>query len=235
MLLGNFPEAQTLFLEAENLLHRLPPERKPDEARRASLWACLSYCYSRNRDHGLAVFFGEKANVAGFHSAALLNNIGYSCLRKADPEKAKHYLTLALRDDPNLVPAVRNHVLLVLTDCLTQCLDGKEVNVPGWVLDQLDRVIPQRMAQGATEPSLQYKVAAQLFSFRGDRERVRTYLSRACLLGIDLEELKNDRVLGRDPENTVWLNSAERTKIWRPAVGSMLDLCLVDPLSSALP
>jgi tetratricopeptide (TPR) repeat protein len=232
---NNFTEAQSLFLEADRLIRDLPADEQPPAARVARLWACLSYCYSCKGRHGEAVHLGEKALQAGFRSAALLNNVGYSWLQRRDCDKAKRYLTEALRRDPNLLPAQRNEILLALDRCLLKLQAGEDATVPQWVLDQLDHAIPRRIEQGSIEPANLYVKAANLLVRQGKSEHGKKYLSLACRLGMPSGELKKDPIILGNNELVRWLDSTESNKLRRASGASLLDCCLVDPIASALP
>jgi serine/threonine protein kinase/tetratricopeptide (TPR) repeat protein len=237
---GNFTEAQSQFVEAERCIAELDSDQQPPRSRVAQLWACRSYCYSRSKIHHRAVLLGEKAASAGFRSAALLNNVGHSYLRRSHLEKAEFYLTQARQTNQDLLPALRNLTLLALEDCAWKLQHrqagqtGQPVTVPSWVLHQLDEAIPNRMKKGA-EPAELYRKAASLYQRLGDRVRARQYVQMACSLGVNPADLKDDLVYRDDPSLKAWLASPEAALLRPRSVVPSLNLCLVDPLDSPFP
>jgi serine/threonine protein kinase len=235
----NFTEAQLLFLEADRLVERLPPDQRPSMTQRAALWACLSYCYSRQGACSPAGFYGEKALEAGPRSAALLNNVGHAYMMRANVDRARRHLTEARRRDPNLLPALLNETHLALQCCLL-ALQAKpqvarQVKLPRWVFHQLNETIPRQVKNGNAKPAYLYAVAASVSVRIHEKESARRYLEQALRLGADIRHLANDPKIQQDRLLFDWLGSPEAKRLSCPLETSSLNFCLLDSLTAALP
>jgi serine/threonine protein kinase len=280
MLLGKFSPAANDFEEAEKTLRRrdqlanvaggvaaaawgpgrlgvaslLLPRQDP---RRARALACLSYCHLRRPDHTNAYIYGRQALEAGERSAAFLNNLGYLCLRRGSPadlERADRYFKEALDREPDLVPAFRNQIELVLKRHQIELAMKRSAEVPAWALDQIDRMILLAGKRGQ-ETADMHKDAARLYAraaldsrreaarpeksaARANQhlreQRARGYVQSACFLGAEPKRLGEDpflkKVLGKD-----FFTSPNLSQVRPPQSTLSVDACLVDPLSSPLP
>src|SRR5262249_11981380 len=88
---------------------------------------CMAYCLNRKIDHRSAIKCYEKALVAGFGTAEVYNNLGYSYVRIPPPnpgerqeylDKAREYYDQAIQLNKKLQTAYHNRALLDLTKSL---------------------------------------------------------------------------------------------------------------------
>jgi eukaryotic-like serine/threonine-protein kinase len=76
--------------------------------------ARIGYCSSRLRQHEMAIKQYDEAVEAGFTSAGLYNDRGFSAWKTSDLERTRQDLDAALRADPNLQAALYNRALFSL-------------------------------------------------------------------------------------------------------------------------
>jgi serine/threonine protein kinase/tetratricopeptide (TPR) repeat protein len=218
MLLGDLEQAHALFDEAETCWQqaaRAGPAPAA-EVRRGEVLACQAYCLAGRRKHAVARQVGRKALQAGFRTPATLNNLAYSCLQRGSPgelAEARRYLTEALRRDPQFLPALRNKVWLALRQYLRGRPRGA---VPAWLAPEMDRVLRLSVGQLGRETARLYEDAARVYACsvlagpggptgaprsaleqQACIDRVRQYLTNACLQGADPRRLREDPFLSQ--------------------------------------
>ncbi len=149
--------------------------------------ACQAYCCALKRLNPSAIRFSNEAIDAGFATAEVYNNLGYSHLRKSDFKSAMVALDEAIRQDESLQPALHNRAMAELRWALKKrCpLDNKA----GTDIDN---------ALDAGPPSAGlYLDAARIYSRLGQesgehRERVIRYLSEALQLGANADVVRRE-------------------------------------------
>jgi hypothetical protein len=222
--------------------------------------ACRSFCCTQEGDHLRALALGEQALGAGFRSAGLLNNLGYSALKRQQFALAQRYLAEALRRDSTLLPALRNRAVLArdryLPELNAKKLAADRPRVPEHALEDFDRFILLIWKKPQSEPARVYLDAARLYAFaaldaqrqvdanptdveareaaRFRRQRVFDYLQRAFALGANPQPVWGDPILhgalGNESIDELRQSRLQPRKE-RPGV----DTYLSDPLSTALP
>jgi serine/threonine protein kinase/Flp pilus assembly protein TadD len=126
--------------------------------------ACLAYCSASGKNHGLAVAWGKKALEQGFTSPAVLNNLGYSCLRAGRLGEALGYLDGAADSKPPLVAAHYNRA--AVAHCLYVGRPPGGVIPPSLLKTacaDIELVIRRREAQRLPIPRAVYDSAVKLY------------------------------------------------------------------------
>ncbi len=77
--------------------------------------ALMGYCISQTGDHSSAILWYDKAVQAGFESAGLYNDRGFSLMQLGKMDEAARDFGLAIQADPTLIPAVVNRAKLILS------------------------------------------------------------------------------------------------------------------------
>ena len=183
--------------------------------------ACQAYCWALERYFSDAIRFSEEAIDAGFATAEVYNNLGYSHLHTGDFKSAVVALDEAIRQDGSLQPALYNRAIVEFRWALKERrpLD----NEAGTDIDNA-------MGAGPASAGL-YLDAARIYWRLGQeseerRERVIRYLSEALRLGAkaDLVRREYESLLDDPAFGALLANSApgeERVKL----------IGLVDPLA----
>ena len=144
--------------------------------------ATLAYCVAACKSHPDAIYWGRKAIDAGFATAEVHNNLGYSywCLDKLD--SAREQLDEAIRLDPSLQAAYFNRAKVGLR----QVLRGAD---PTAAISDIEKAVEL----GPATADL-YFYAARLHALEhgGSRrdEIVERYISEAQKLGISPQEIR---------------------------------------------
>ena len=84
-------------------------EVRPDGA----TLALLGYCNSRAGNHEVALYWYDRAAEAGFTSAGLYNDRGFSRLQFGPPGAAVEDFESASKSDPNLQAAIFNRAFFL--------------------------------------------------------------------------------------------------------------------------
>jgi tetratricopeptide (TPR) repeat protein len=204
--------------------------------------AGLSYCQALNKEHKLATKRGEQALDAGFRSAALLNNLGYSYLRLKQLRQAGRCLTEARRRDPRLAAVYFNRAELGYEEHLDH-LNQKLVPMPAWVRSEIEEALQRGESDTLRMlAALIYTVsirdglacrAASPADLARWRPSALNHLRRAVELGADPAGISRVKlfsdILGSEIQNTEWKHIPTQERI--PATPSRL----IDPLPRERP
>jgi serine/threonine protein kinase/Flp pilus assembly protein TadD len=190
------------------------------------MMAFLGYCSARERLHPSAIDWYQKARDAGFESAALCNNLGFSLHRFGQPAAAVKWFDIAIQLDPNCQEAYFNRALSRL-----------------WTAQQKRRIpleamsdIGKAIALGPVS-SEHYRVAASICAdaARYDtkhQQALADYLRLAVAHGIPLDQLQNEpRFAGILGDTQVAARLRTTTIVARPGEASQM----VDPRRSQVP
>jgi tetratricopeptide (TPR) repeat protein len=218
----------------------------------ASLWACAepdwqghgplrayqAYCWARLANHQEALALGRTLLDQGYRTPALLNNVGFSALRREELAEAMRCFDEALRRAPNLVPALYNRCQVTLRYHGTV-----RPPMPKWALTDMARAVELVEQHPGHEPTQIYRIAVKIYALgtidarqAGDvneehrrLEKTKEYLGRGCMLGLDPEQMLRDPQL-RDALGD-WLTPdkivGRRLRPHLPVVSTYL----VDPLA----
>jgi len=88
-------------------------ERAMDLSPSGRTSACLGYCFARDRQHEKAICHHERAIQAGYATAVVYNNLGYSQLQQSKVKQAKETLDKSIALDPRLSAARHNRGMAI--------------------------------------------------------------------------------------------------------------------------
>ncbi|NQT11375.1 MAG: protein kinase [Planctomycetes bacterium] len=158
--------------------------------------ACQAYCRALEAHFPDAIDCSEKAIDAGFATAEVYNNLGYSFLLANDFASAVPALNEAIKQDESLRPALHNRALAELRWAPKQ---GRPVDARAGT--DIDNAIHAGPPNGAL-----YLDAARVYSRLEEepgehRERIIGYLCEALQLGQSLKTIRRDfRFLAANPD-----------------------------------
>ena len=182
--------------------------------------ACQAYCWALERDFPGAIVLSSEAIDAGFATAEVYNNLGYSHLCQGDFKSAMVALDEAIRQDESLQPALYSRALAEFRWALKERrpLDSKAGT-------DIDNAVDA----GPPNAGL-YLNAARIYSRLGQesgahREQVIRYLSEALQLGANADLVRREfKSLLDNPLIAALLANSASGEIRVKTIG------LVDPL-----
>jgi hypothetical protein len=208
--------------------------------RPAQILACRAYCRALEGAHDHAILHGQKALDLGYQDARVMNNIGYSAMMANNPALARHHLGQAVCLAADLCPARVNAFQVTYKELL----QSPSAAVPDYLLDELDDAIGLLQSQRMPGPAELYRLAGQVYAraaldlrrnagavaeMRRREQRAKEYVERACVLGLDPEQVARDDFLrqalgdeGLRPERLRALRTQDPTPV--------LSWYLADPL-----
>jgi eukaryotic-like serine/threonine-protein kinase len=192
--------------------------------------ARIGYCSSRLRQHETAIRQYDEAEAAGFTSAGLYNDRGFSAWKTTDSEKPREDFDAALKADANLQAALYNRALFSLRG--RECNPVNCPSVPETALEDMRRAV-----ELGPEDRLLFEYAATIYAYaarddlprdaKGRAAQSLIYLRQAYDCGTSVENLEDrpifKEVLGAIPEFQA-LQRAPRKTVQRAHT-----LRLVDP------
>ena len=195
--------------------------------------ACMGYCLNQMGLPRDAIAAYNEAIQAGFKSAPLFNNLGYSYLALLQMDEAQRCLELALQLDPNLRAAHHNRARLRLRQALRLIQQERVCPEARRCLEAGIKDIRRAIERGPVTAEL-YVDAARLcgVAARQSSQWVAPALEYARLAvkaGYDSRKLKADRFLA--PLRTEWkfINPAEMS----PSSPTQQAPRLLDPIPAS--
>jgi eukaryotic-like serine/threonine-protein kinase len=192
--------------------------------------ARIGYCSSRLHQHEMAIKQYDEAVKAGFASAGLYNDRGFSEWKTSDFERTRQDLDAALQADPNLQAALYNRALFSLRGRERFLVDPPPI--PESALEDMRRAV-----EIGPEDGVMYRYAAEMYAYAarddlpldrmGRAAQSLSYLRKACACGENAQSLEDlptcKAVLSSFPEF-----QSLRQAPQRPIV-SARNLRLIDP------
>lgn len=185
------------------------------QARSGRTLACIGYCYSSLKQHSEAVIYYQQAIDAGYGTAEVYNDLGYSQSNLSKWGEAEKALTTALALNPELQAGYFNRAIVYLS--LVRVKGNADLGVAD---------VEKAIAIGPVAADL-LRDAACLYASAGNPDAALDCLEQAIERGLDPSRLGKDRAF-----ISIWNHPSFHKLSSRPVPGSgpSRTIRLLDPI-----